>query len=175
MALEVFLTTKNLGDVLAALTNVGDYVANRVLPKAGAEAGQIILAEVKALTPVDTGNLRESMGVEVSVSPTAGVVEVRIGPRPGHRWHGVSSGWRGRAKWHDPEEYGWYQEEGFYHVLARRKIQGRRYMRRGMAASRDRALDRIRQVIQRGVDEAARAGRVRGFFRSVGRFFGLGE
>jgi hypothetical protein len=169
MALKVFLETKDLTDVLAALKDAAEYVEKRVLPKAGQDASKIIMDEVQARVPIDTRHLYESMGVSVGIAPTPGLVEFRIGPRPGHRWYGVSRGWRGRPKHHDPEEYGWYQEEGFYHVLARRRIAGRRYMRKGFAASRARALAIIRTVIQRGVDEYARAGRVRRFF---GRFFG---
>lgn len=172
MALEVFLETKDLDSVLQALKGTAEYVARRVLPKAGAEGSKIILDEVRVRVPVDTRNLYESLGVSVGIAPTPGLVEFRIGPRKGYAWRGKSRGWRGRSKRHDPEKYGWYQEEGFDHVLARRRLADKRFMRRGFAAGRAKALARMEQVIARGVNEYARAGRVRRFFGRIGAFFG---
>ena len=150
--MELRVTLKGEREAVAALNLLGRRMETEILPEAGLAGGNVILEEVKARTPTDSRQLLESLGLVVVAGP--GQLRIFVKPQPGRQWYGASSGWRGVGKLHDPEEYGVFQEEGFYHVLAGRRIKAKRFMRRGFAAGRDRAVRRIRDVVKTRLEEA---------------------
>lgn len=150
--MELRVTLKGEREARAALNLVGSRLEREILPEAGLAGGEILLQEVKDRVPVDTQNLKESLGLVVVAEKDG--LRIFVAPRPGHQWSGKSSGWRGRGKVHDPEEYGVHQEKGFYHVLGGYKVQGQRYMRKGFAAARGRAVAKIRRIVKERLEEA---------------------
>lgn len=120
----------------------------RMAKKAARSGAEVIVNKVREFTPVDTDHLRPSIGTTMEVDAGNFYIQAIVAPRRGYKWFGVSTGWRGQPRNQEPRIYGGYQERGFYHVLVKRNIQGKFFMKRGLHQGRLGALSRIRATMR---------------------------
>ena len=124
--------------------------AEQAVLRAGSKA---ILNAAKSHVQVDTGNLKKSLGVKVSMKRGAkfiGAGRAYIGPRTGFAHpSGRKSGRKGRTeKVINADEYSWYLESGTPHMAARPFIRPAIDSSKGeilnaMAAGLDKHLTRV--------------------------------
>ncbi len=72
----------NLDGLEDKLKELGPKLARKALRKAVKSAGELWVSEMKSRVPVDTGNLRESIGLKVQTGAEAGhgFAKVSVGP-----------------------------------------------------------------------------------------------
>ena len=85
MSYRVKAQVDGLADLLARLNGLKRQVASRILRKAVAEAGKIILKVAKQKAPRESGLLRKSLGRKVKVYRSSGTAVAIVGPRLGFK------------------------------------------------------------------------------------------
>jgi HK97 gp10 family phage protein len=119
----------SLRDLMRSLDNLPKELqksAEKAVLRAG---GKPILAAARAKVPVDTGNLKKSLGVSVHAN-RAGWISARVGPRKGFKGKSKTGRKRERAakgkrgtfqenKLADAQEISWYVETGTPRSAAR--------------------------------------------------------
>lgn len=112
----------------------------REISKEALEAGaDEILKEVRARTPVETGTLKESIGVEIKPQAAGSLfVQAEIGPRPGFKRF-TDQGFR------NPQRYAHLVEFGTSTTAAQS------FMRAGFMAGKGAAIRAMRDAVQYGI------------------------
>ena|ERR1035437_1025047 len=141
--MELTVQVLGLKGVEDALAQAGPKLAKRALRKALRAGGEVMVDAAKGRAPVlkqgtpqrKPGELRDSIGMVVKLSPTEESGTVRIGPL------------RDKAKGkNSPGIWGSFVEFGSVHGAAQP------FMRPGFDSSKEAALDKFTEVIRAGVE-----------------------
>ena len=141
--MELTVQVLGLKGVEDALAQAGPKLAKRALRKALRAGGEVMVDAAKGRAPVlkqgtpqrKPGELRDSIGMVVKLSPTKESGTVRIGPL------------RDKAKGkNSPGIWGSFVEFGSVHGAAQP------FMRPGFDSSKEAALDKFTEVIRAGVE-----------------------
>ena len=156
---QVTIDKQSLRNVMAALEKLPKEFqksAEKAVLRAG---GKPILKAAKAKVPVDTGNLKKSLGISVHANKQ-GWISARVGPRKGFKsaksltgrkreraTKGKRSTWQER-KMADAQEISWYVETGTPHSPAQPFIRpaidsAANQVVEAMAAGLDKHLTRV--------------------------------
>ena len=156
---DITIDPKGVRDILAALSKLPKEFqrsAEKAVLRAGAKP---VLKAAKAKVPVDTGNLKKSLGVALFTA-SSGWTAIRIGPRKGFKSaKSITGRKRVRAtkgkrstfkerKLADATEISWYVETGTPHSAAKPFIRPAIDSAQGevidaMAAGLDKHLTRV--------------------------------
>ena len=156
---QITIDKQSLRNVMAALEKLPKEFqksAEKAVLRAG---GKPILKAAKAKVPVDTGNLKKSLGISVHANKQ-GWISARVGPRKGFKSAKSLTG-RGRVRavkgkrgtWQerkmaDAQEISWYVETGTPHSPAKPFIrpaidEAANQVVDAMAAGLDKHLTRV--------------------------------
>lgn len=136
-----------LAETLKVLQNVKRAAQGKILRKAAGAMSKILVKEVKARVPVDTGLTRKSIGRRVKTYRKSGTVSAIVGPR---------TGFKDEETGHDPAKTAHLVEFGTVHS------QPEPFMRPSLDASGGRMVSAATEVIKVGLVEAAKRGDVSG-------------
>ena len=143
--MQVKVELNGLQDVLKTLARVKKAASSKILRKAAGAASKILVKEVKARVPVDTGLTRKSIGRRVKTYRKSGTVVALVGPRTG--FADPNTG-------HDPVKTAHLAEFGTEHSAPSP------FMRPAADAASGRMVAAVSETISRELVEAAKRGEV---------------
>lgn len=142
------ITIKGSRAIERAFRELPRKIATKLVRRSLREGAKIVQAQAKADAPVDTGLLEKSIKVVSGRSRKKGVflMGVLIG----------SGNFKGETFYGAFQEFGW--KTGKRGSVHRRKIPGKRFLKRAMRGMRDEAQRVILETIADGIDRVVAGG-----------------
>lgn len=171
VAFKLQMRVDGLGPLRAKLALLRASQQRRIVRPAVAAAGTPVLQAARQRAPVESGQLRRSLGKRVKLLRKSGIVVAIVGPRRKafrkQLWR--QSRWSKDAQWVNPTNYAHLVEFGTLpHAIGvgRRLVKhpgarARPFLRPALAATRGTVLAILTTKIGQGLEKLAAAGRRR--------------